>query len=79
MLRLFGFPEIRYEDDSAYSVHKYVKELTGVSTIELLGITALAFVASIVLVSVLLPNLYFRLMLWADAYVAKHSEEAVVL
>ena len=43
-----------------YTLNKYVKGLTGLNAIDLAGGLVLMFVASIITVSVVLPNIYFR-------------------
>ena len=78
ILRILGFPDINYDDTSVYSLNQLVKEVSGVSTLELISILAMAFLASIVLVSILLPNIYFRLMLLADNLVEQQEDGSAV-
>ena len=65
VLRLLGVPEVSYDDtDSKYTFNKFVKTHTGLETLKIIHISVLLFVGSIVMVTMAIPNLYFRLMLW---------------
>ena len=69
ILKALNVPVPTYSDsysDSAYSVMNVVKSVFGVDIFTLTFIAGLYFLASLALVSIVLPNLYFRLMLWAD-------------
>ena len=57
-----------YDDssDSSYALTNVVKSVFGVDLFALTFIAGLHFLASLALVSIVLPNLYFRLLLWAD-------------
>ena len=70
LLRLAGVPEVSYDDtDSKFTFNKLVKAATGLETLEILHLSLFLFMASIFMVTIVLPNLYFRLMLWADSLV----------
>lgn len=58
--------EVYYEDKEAYSVNKIFRNAFGMNVFQVVGILGLAFLASIVLVSILLPNLYFKFFLYTD-------------
>lgn len=74
-LRLLGVPDIQFDAPSEeYSINNYVRSVFGVDILDLASIAMLVFVSSIVLVSVLLPNLYFRIMLWADDLAEKQEQ-----
>lgn len=59
-------PVYDLSSESAYSLTNLVQLYFGVDIFTLTFIAALYFLASLALVSIVLPNLYFRLMLWAD-------------
>ena len=72
LLRLAGVPEVRYDDtDSKFTINKLVKAATGggLETLEILHLSLFLFMASVIMVTIVLPNLYFWLMLWADSLV----------
>ena len=69
-MRLLNLPVPTYDYGStsttSYSLTNLVQSFFGVDIFTLTFIATLYFVASLALVSIVLPNLYFRLMLWAD-------------
>lgn len=67
LLRIFGLPSVSYDDSEPYSINKVVTYFLGVNVFQLIGILGLSFLASLVMVSLILPNLYFRVMLHTDA------------
>ena len=66
VLKLLGIPIITYQDEDGYSINKLITYLFGVNMFQFAGVMGLAFLASIVLVAIILPNLYFRVMLLTD-------------
>ena len=52
---------------SSYDLTNIVKSVFGVDIFTLMFITMLYILASLALVSIVLPNIYFRLLLWADS------------
>lgn len=68
VLKVLNLPVPTYDlaSESAYSLTNLLHSIFGVDVFTLTFIVALYFVASLALVSIVLPNLYFRLMLWAD-------------
>ena len=66
LLNIFGLPSIYVEDQLQYSPNRLISNIFGFNIIQLIGIFGLLFLASIVVVSVILPNLYFSLMLHTD-------------
>lgn len=64
---------VKYEDTKGWSLHKLSLYFFGVNALEILAIGFLAFLASIALVVIILPTLYFRLMLFAD-YESSHVQ-----
>lgn len=68
ILKALNLPVPVYDlsSESAYSLTNIVQLYFGVDIFTLTFIAALYFLASLALVSIVLPNLYFRLMLWAD-------------
>lgn len=68
-MRLLNLPVPTYESTSSpsnYSLTSLVQSLFGVDIFTLTFIATLYFVASLAAVAIVLPNLYFKLMLWAD-------------
>eukprot|EP00093_Oithona_nana_P009889 09889.XXX_434114_434920_1 [CDS] Oithona nana genome sequencing. len=69
ILRLLNLPVPTYESTSSpssYSLTSLVQSLFGVDIFTLTFIATLYFLASLAAVAIVLPNLYFKLMLWAD-------------
>ena len=67
ILSLLGLPRFSYDDSSSsYTLNKLVQGLVGLNVFQVAGIAGLSFLASIVLVSIILPNVYFKLMLLTD-------------
>lgn len=68
VLKVLNLPVPTYDvaSESAYSLTNVLHSIFGVDVFTLTFILALYFVASLALVSIVLPNIYFRLMLWAD-------------
>ena len=66
ILRLLGLPSVSYSDSEVYSLNKIVTFTFGLNIFQVTGIIGLTFLASIVLVTILLPNIYFRVMLLTD-------------
>ena len=67
ILKALNLPVPTYDDSSdPYSITNVVKSMFGVDLFTLTFIAGLHFLASLALVSIVLPNLYFRLLLWAD-------------
>jgi hypothetical protein len=67
VLSAAGLPTFSYDDGaSPYTLNKLVLWLFGVSAFHVLAVAAIAFLANVVLVSVVLPHIYFRLMLLTD-------------
>ena len=65
-LKLLGLPAVNYEDSANFSFNKLVELVFGVNMFQLVGIMGLTFLASVVMVSIILPSLYFRVMLITD-------------
>ena len=66
LFNIAGLPRVEYEDKEKFSLNKLTTALLGFNIFQVIGITGLAFLASIVLVTMILPNLYFRIMLFTD-------------
>lgn len=67
LLKVLNLPVPTYAaSEAAYSLTNVIKAVFGVDIFTLTFIATLYFAASIALVSIVLPNIYFRLMLWAD-------------
>ncbi len=67
ILRAIGLPVPTFSETTGSGLTGLVQDVFGVDVLTLSFIAALYFIASIALVSIVLPNLYFRLILWADA------------
>lgn len=65
-LKLLGLPAVNYEDSANFSFNKLIELVFGVNMFQLVGIMGLTFLASVVMVSIILPSLYFRVMLITD-------------
>ncbi len=65
-LGLLGQPAVYYSDTEDYSLNSFVESLVGFNIFQVAGILGLSFLASIVMVTILLPNIYFRVMLYTD-------------
>jgi len=68
VLKILNLPVPTYDSssESEYSVVNILEQFFGVDLFTLAFIASLYFIASLALVSIVIPNLYFRLMLWAD-------------
>ena len=67
IFRLLGLPVPTYAySSSKYALTNIVRSVLGVDIFTLMFIFMLYILASLALVSIVLPNIYFRLMLWAD-------------
>ncbi len=66
VLKILGFPSVSYSDTETYSLNKIITYTFGFNIFQVIGIFGLAFLASVVLVTILLPNIYFRIMLFTD-------------
>lgn len=71
---LLGFKNITFEDNQTYSLNKASEYLLGLNVFQVTGILGLAFLASIVFVAIILPNMYFKLLLDTDAHQDKNKE-----